>query len=156
MRLNHSSVIQLKLQYMLNKIFRFLIQKELLMLCNTYWLFGLFQIIYTGLRPYPHYITGEMLSSDAIAIAYYCIFFSLYFLIANILMIFRIHLKYRYSSYLTLSCILFFQLFIGVLSSMHAPPFIANYMLLTLLLTLFHFILYPLFLCFVRKKPASA
>ncbi|MPW41128.1 hypothetical protein A6M14_00450 [Acinetobacter sp. Ac_877] len=119
---------------------------------NIIWLLGIIHIIYFGLQPYPHYITGELQTAKNEGIALICAYFSIYFFISNIMFFSNHDKKYFYLTYVFQSVIVIFQFFIATIASMHAPPFIVAYIVNCIFLVLLHFIFYPIYLIYQKKS----
>lgn len=112
---------------------------------NLVWFIALAHIVYYGLKPYPHYITGELKTADFSSITLVCAYVSLYFIVGNIMKLIKAWNKYPYWAYVFLSTVLVFQGFIAVVSAMHAPPYIAAFIINCMFLLLLHFVFYPIY-----------
>ncbi len=77
-------------------------------LFNLVWLTALAYIIYTGIQPYPHYISGEQMTAYHSAIAMVCGYYSLYFVVGNLLKLSQFWDRHRYWAYVVLSAVLLF------------------------------------------------
>ncbi|OTG78473.1 hypothetical protein B9T33_14230 [Acinetobacter sp. ANC 5054] len=120
-------------------------QLKVAYLFNLIWMIALAHIIYSGLQPYPHYITGELMTADMVAIIYACAYCSLYFVAGNIFKFSHFWDKHPYWAYILLSSVLIFQLFIAAVAAMHAPPYIGAFIINTMFLLLIHFVFYPIY-----------
>ena len=126
-------------------------------LFNLVWLTALAHIIYTGIQPYPHYISGEQMTADHSVIAMVCGYCSLYFVVGNLLKLSQFWDRHRYWAYVVLSAVLLFQSFVAAVAAIHAPPYIAAFIINCMFFLLLHFVFYPIF-AISRKymKPKTA
>ncbi|OTG86038.1 hypothetical protein [Acinetobacter sp. ANC 3813] len=126
---------------------------------NLLWLLGLLHIGYYGSKPYPHYISDEMISPDFQAMLMACAIYSLYFICGNVLRLIPFWRNMPYWAYTLLSAILIFQCFAAFIGAMHAPPYWGALIISCMFTLLAHFVFYPIYaLCqkYAQKKNTAS
>lgn len=109
------------------------------------WILGILHIFLTGLKPYTHYISGEILRSNLPYILFTCGVFSIFFLFCYIAQLLQLCSKAPFLNHLFLAFILLLQTFYSCLGAMHSPPVWVALIVNNLILIIIFFLIYPFY-----------
>ncbi|WP_130803434.1 hypothetical protein [Acinetobacter ihumii] len=115
------------------------------------WFFSSLYIIYLGFKPYRVFAKEELQTNYPInGVILTLVLSSIYYVYAFFNKIFLAQHVATYSQYLSKSCIIIFLLYMICMGAMHSPPYWYRLFINLAVLSICHFIVYPI-LFFIDK-----